>query len=137
VDDLTLENYITRYGWVYKRYDEALVAAVRSDAGDFPVAFQLTPPWLRLSAPILAPGRDRSIEYYTNLLELNERARLVRFAISEAGSVMLCLDLYSDPPPTFEQFRLALDVLTYYAETSLPHLQMETSDDEVGEEIET
>lgn len=136
MDAMTLENYITRYGWIYKRYDEALVAAVGSDAGDFPVAFQLSPPWLRLSAPILAPGRDRTIEYYTKLLELNERARLVRFAISETGSIMLCVDLYTNPPPTFEQFQLALDVLTYYAETSLPHLQMDTDDEEESEEDE-
>ncbi len=127
MDATLLENYITRYGWTFERYDEALVAGVSTDAGDILVAFQLAPPWLRLSAPALAAGSGRETEYYTKLLELNERSRLVRFALGEAGAVMLCTDLYTDPAPTFDQFALALDVLVYYAGVALPHLQ---ADDE-------
>lgn len=123
MDVSTLENYITRYGWAYERYDGVVVAVVRAAAGEFPVAFQLAPPWLRLSAPALAPGANRSNEYYANLLRLNERARLARFALDEGGDVTLCVDLYTTPPPTFEQFSLALDVLVYYADAALPHLQ--------------
>ncbi|MCZ2156794.1 MAG: YbjN domain-containing protein, partial [Bryobacterales bacterium] len=90
MDATLLENYITRYGWTFERYDEALVAGVSTDAGDILVAFQLAPPWLRLSAPALAAGSGRETECYTKLLELNERSRLVRFALGEAGAVMLC-----------------------------------------------
>jgi hypothetical protein len=133
LDATTLENYITRYGWVYSRYDDVVAAGVQSAAGDFLVTFQLALPWLRLSAPALAPGKDRPTEYYAKLLELNDRSRLARFALGESGDVMLCVDLYTDPPPTFEQFSLALDVLVYYAETALPHLQAGSGDEEEDE----
>lgn len=126
----TLENYITRYGWTYEQYDEVIVAGVQSTWGDYFIAFQLAPPWLRLSVPALAPGIGRSLEYYTKLLELNEHSRLARFALSNEGDVMLCIDLYTTPPPTFEQFSLSLDVLVYYAENALPHLQTESGDEE-------
>lgn len=133
MDASTLENYITRYGWTYERYEEVLTAGVQSTDGDFLVAFQLAPPWLRLSAPTLASGRARPAEYYAQLLELNDRSRLARFALSEAGDVELCVDLYIQSPPTFEQFALALDVLVYYAETALPHLQDAAGGDEEDE----
>lgn len=133
MDSTTLENYITRYGWTFERYDDVIAAGVGSAAGDFLVTFQLAPPWLRLSAPTLAPGVDRQIEYYTKLLELNDHTRLVRFALGESGDVMLCVDLYAAPPPTFDQFSLALDVLVYFAENALPHLQADTGDEEENE----
>ncbi len=122
MDSATLELYLTRYGWTFERYDETLVAGVGTAAGDLLIAFQLSPPWLRLSAPAYAPGHDRPAAFYAELLRLNDRARLVRFALDENDQVFPCVDLYLQPPPTYEQFALALDVLTYVAETALPHL---------------
>lgn len=133
MDSTTLENFITRYGWAFEKYDDVIAAGVGSDAGDFMVAFQVSPPWLRLSVPALAPGVDRNIKYYTRLLELNDRTRLARFALRETGDVMLCVDLYTTPPPTFDQFSLALDVLVYFAESALPHLQADLGDEEENE----
>lgn len=136
MDALTLENYITRYGWSYERYDELLVAGVRGDNGEFPVVFHLALPWLCLSVPALAPGDGRPAEYYRRLLELNERSRLARFALGETGDVMLCVDLYTDPPPSYDQFSLALDVLAYYADTALPYLQPDADADDAADDAE-
>lgn len=130
MDAGTLENYISRYGWTFEKFNEAIITGVQTSAGNILITFQLASPWLRLSAPILAPGKDRSNIFYTMLLELNDRSRMARFALRDTGDVMLCVDLYTDPPPTFEQFGLALDVLVYYAENALPHLQADTGDGE-------
>ena len=131
MDSATLEHYLTRYGWTFERYDETVVAVVDTAAGDLLIAFQLSPPWLRLSAPAYVPGRDRPAAFYAQLLRLNDRARLVRFALDETDQVFPCVDLYLEPPLTFEQFALALDVLTYVAETALPHL---ISDEDTAED---
>lgn len=133
MDDRTLGNYITRYGWTFERIDDVLVAGLETASGPMLIAFQLAPPWLRLSAPVLAPGKYRSVEYYTKLLELNERSRMARFALSEAGDVMLCIDLHTQPPPDLAQFSLALDVLVYFAENAMPYLQGEAMDKEEKE----
>jgi hypothetical protein len=136
VDLSLLENYITRYGWTYERYEEVVVAGVETDAGNFAVAFQLGPPWLRLSVPAIAPGQDRSLEFYTLLLHLNDRSRMARFTLDEADNVVLCIDLYLQPSLEFAQFEFALDVLAYIAETALPHLAGELTEPEEETEDE-
>lgn len=136
MDSATLELYLTRYGWTFERYDEALVSGVSTAAGNILIAFQLGAPWLRLSAPAYAPGHDRPASFYAQLLRLNDRARLVRFALDENDQVFPCVDLYVEPAPSFEQFALALDILTYVAETSLPHLigdEYASTREEMGE----
>jgi hypothetical protein len=134
MDHSALENYITRYGWNFERYDEVIVAGLETDTGNLLVAFQLSAPWLRLSVPAYAPGREQTGEFYANLLRLNDRSRLVRFALGEDGHVALCVDLFTQPALEYAQFELALDVLSYVAGTALPYLFGESNESEYDEE---
>lgn len=131
MDATTLKNYITRYGWSYEQYDQVVVAGLETAAGNLLIAFQLSPPWLRLSVPMLAPGNGRSADFYTQLLQLNERTRMARFGLSESGDVMACIDLYTQPELPFSQFELALDVLAYVADNALPYLQEASGEEEM------
>lgn len=122
MDSSTLENYISRYGWTYERYDEVVVSGLETVNGNCLIAFQLSPPWLRLSVPVYAPGKDGPAEFYADLLRLNHGSRMARFALDDDGHVTICIDLHTDPELNYAQFELALDVLGYIAESSMPYV---------------
>jgi hypothetical protein len=60
-------------------------------------------------------------EFARLLLKLKHQSRLVRFAIDDRDHLTLCLDLHAESGLDYAQFEVALDALTYSAETAHPH----------------
>lgn len=118
----TVETFITRYGWVFERHDDVLLAGLETDGDPLLISFLYSPPWLRISMPSFAPGRDKPTSYYLQMLRLNHETRLVRFAIDEQGDIVLCVDIYGAPEFDYQQFEVGLDAITYIGAEALPRL---------------
>lgn len=128
----TVASYLTRYGWVFERHDEVLVAGLETDGDPLLVAFQYSPPWLRISMPAYAAGESRSESYLRKLLRLNHETRLVRFTLDESGQVTLCCDIYCNPELEYQQFEISLDALTYVGIEALSRATSEAGDEDLS-----
>lgn len=129
MDVATVEQYLTRYGWTYDKHEDLLVAGMETDSTQLLVIFQFSAPWLRISLPVYAPGKNESAAFYSRLLQLNDSTRLARFSLSEHGHVALSTDIYCETELDYALFELNLDVITYIAETAYPQV-MSTFDSE-------
>lgn len=128
MEALTLEHYLTRYGWTYEKHGDVIVSGMETAVAQFLVTFQFSPPWLRISLPIYAPGQARSAVFYARLLQLNDTTRLARFTLTEQGHVALSADIYCEPTLAYALFELNLDIITYIAETAFPQVMGEGQD---------
>lgn len=129
----TVANYITRYGWIFERHeDDVLIAGLETGGDPLLVAFQYSPPWLRISIPAYAASEGRSENYLRKLLRLNHETRLVRFAIDDSGQVTLCCDIYCNPDLGYQQFEISLDALTYVGIEALSQVTSEAEDDNLS-----
>jgi hypothetical protein len=133
----TLQDYLRKYGWQYQRQEnDTLLAEFICDSSDevFLIVFQLSPPWLRICIPVYLPIlRERvSLELSQKLLELNYASRQIFFAISEAGDISLCADIYIAHDVNYEVFEISIDSITYVAEESfVPLMNLISFQDEI------
>jgi hypothetical protein len=125
MDIATVETYLKQYGWEFEQTeDDVIITDFAAGEAHFLVAIQLAAPWLRLCIPayLPTPADDRWPEVAKLLFRLNHQSRMVRFAADDHDQLTLCADLYTEGDLDYAQFEIALDALTYVAETAHPHL---------------
>jgi len=125
MDIAMIETYLQQYDWEFERAENnVLVTGFATEETRFLVVIQMAIPWLRLSVPAYLPLPTGAVwpDFARLLLKLNHQSRLVRFAMDDSEHLTLCLDLYTESGLDYAQFEVALDALTYVAETAYPYL---------------
>ena len=118
-----LENYLNQYGWSFERQGEnALITGFISESSEekFLLIIELLPPWLRFRIPFYLPTPIQSNWDYIakELLKLNYNSRQVYFGISDDEGIVLIIDVFMELDFSYDTFEVAVDLITYVAETS-------------------
>ena len=120
---LTIEGYLKKYGWEFHQSeDDVILTDFMSEDIEavFLVVIQLASPWLRLSIPAYLPLQTDKpcLDLCQQILKMNYLSRQVYFALGNSNEFILCTDLYVGSGLVYETFEIALDSLTYVAETA-------------------
>ena len=118
-----LESYLNQYGWSFEKQDEnILVTGFVSESSDekFLLIIELLSLWLRFRIPFYLPTPIQSDwDYITReLLKVNYSSRQVYFGISDDEGIVLITDIFIGLNLSYEAFEVAIDLITYVAETS-------------------
>jgi len=118
-----LENYLDRYGWNFEKQEEnTLITGFISESSKekFLLIIELLPPWLRFRIPFYLPTPIQSNwdHIAKELLKLNYNSRQVYFGISDDEGIVLITDTFMGLDLTYDAFEVAVDLITYVAETS-------------------
>jgi len=118
-----LESYLNQYGWSFEKQDEnILVTGFVSESSDekFLLIIELLSPWLRFRIPFYLPTPIQSKWDYIakELLKVNYNSRQVYFGISDDEGIVLMTDIFIGLKLSYEAFEVAIDLITYVAETS-------------------
>lgn len=123
ISSTDLEVYLNRYGWSFQKESEDIFITgfvSESSEENFLLSIQLLPPWLRFSIPFYLPPPTE--ENWGNLarllLQLNYNSRQVYFGISDDEGISLITDVYVESGLDYEAFEMAIDLITYVAESS-------------------
>lgn len=117
-------HYLDAYGWEYsKRDDTTVVTQFIAEECDtrFNLLVSASEHWIGLTIlPFLLKFPDSKHEKLLNqICKVNLDLKLARLAQTNSGEMVLCIDL----PVQFlseEFFHLALDIITYYADSLYP-----------------
>ncbi len=125
MDIVAIESYLKQYNWDFERTEaDTIITGFVADEAHFLVVIQLVAPWLRLSVPayLPLPANESWPEVAKLLFKLNHQSRMIRFGMDDHDQLTLSVDLYTEEGLEYFQFEIALDALTYIAETVHPHL---------------
>ena len=129
MDIKTIEGFLQNYGWSYEIHeDNSLLTGFVSDNISFLIKIQVSFPWLRLQIPAFLPipdvSEDLRLQLYSKLLQINDEIRMVRFAIDKHSHISLMIDLFvgEESGVGFSDFEVALDMLSYAADTTFAYL---------------
>ncbi|MBK8024167.1 MAG: YbjN domain-containing protein [Chloroflexi bacterium] len=117
-----LLDWLARYGWqAQTASEEAITLTFVGDDPEigFPVFMLLEEDWLRINIPLLIPAVPPAALL---ALRLNDQSRLARLAVDNDEMIAATVDLDVAAELTYETFELALDAVTYLAETASPRL---------------
>ncbi len=114
----TLSEYLNQYGWQFERADEATLATgFRGQDNEFRLFVSLTEAWVLLAiVPFVPPPSPVARLRFARLaLRLSYEMNLAKLALDPEGDVALLIELPA-AGLTYEQFALALDALTFWAD---------------------
>lgn len=118
-----LESYLNQYGWSFEKQDEnILVTGFISENSEekFLLIIELLSPWLRFRIPFYLPTpiQPNWDHIAKELLKVNYNSRQVYFGISDDEGIVLITDVFIGLNLSYEAFEVAIDLITYVAETS-------------------
>lgn len=123
----TAAGYLSQYGWSYERAEEQLlVSGFIGRDRDFQFFIQHAEPWLLVATTrfIPQPISECRERFMTEALRLNYEMSLAKLGVDPDGDVTLLVELPT-ADLSYEQFALALDTLTYWANNAyLPLLNL-------------
>ena len=131
MNNRNLQKYLERYGWEYQTLQEETLVTHFDTENDerFLITFQAEKPWLRISIPsFLTLPENVTSDFLTKLLTLNADSRMVKFAIQN-DIIVAMVELYYIETVSYKQFEVALDSLSYIAETAFQYLFQELGPD--------
>ena len=120
-----VQGYFARYGWDYEEQDEdSWATGFRGDHGRCSIHVRLTDDWVYFAVDPVVPGfvsPESTDDIRAVLLLANYEMSLAKFCVDPDGDVILAVEL---PREGFgyDQFAIALDALSYYAEEYAPVL---------------
>ena len=121
-----LRKYLESYGWDYQQSGEnTLITRFVGDNSDtqFNLVIDSGEHWVGLTVwpYLIAFPVDRKCELTEMVCRLNYDIKMARLAQTDSGGIALCVDL-----PTHslnkDMFFLALDIISYYADSLYPSL---------------
>jgi len=122
----TIINYFQEYGWKTTLAENGSVVArflAEKSNVEFNLLAQVSEHWVGLTVfPYLPPFTlERRSEFAQYICHSNLEIKFARLAQTDKDETVLCLDLPTSCL-TEDLFRLALDVMVYYADTLYPDL---------------
>lgn len=121
-----VSQYLRAYGWESSQSDDNKILVrflgERSDT-EFHVIIGIDENWIAITIwPYLPPfPPEKRLEAFQSLCQRNFQIKLARFALTDAGETVLCVDLPTKGL-TEHLFHLGLDVIYYYADVMYPDL---------------
>ncbi len=122
-----ITDYLSQYGWSYEQVDEQLlVSGFIGHNRDFQIFIQYAEPWLLIAITRFVPQPTPECRgrFLTEALRLNYEMSLTKLGVDPDEDVTLMVELPA-AALNYEQFALALDTLTFWAEHAyLPLLNL-------------
>ena len=119
-------DLFTRYGWIYETQEDkqTLLTGFRGQNAHFKIVVFLKEGWLSLSVLDYLPQipTEKRDQVYQYILEMNSKITFVRIALVDDGRVSFVVDLPAESRLDYNLFAMALDLLSYYADTAYPKL---------------
>ena len=116
--------FIDSYGWKYTKQsdDELLIVFTGENSNtEFHLVLGISENWLAITIwPYLFPfPPEKELEALKEICKVNFDIKMARLAMKTSGEITLCIDLPLNNL-TESGFHLALDLITYYADTLHP-----------------
>ncbi|MDX9953468.1 MAG: YbjN domain-containing protein [Anaerolineae bacterium] len=114
----TIEGFLKEYGWEYEIQDTVLATGFKGETNTFRLFIQPSEAWVLLAiVPFTPPPAPECVtRFFQQLARVNYELNLAKLSADADGDVALLSELPA-PDLTFAQFSLALDALSYYADT--------------------
>jgi hypothetical protein len=117
-----LQHLLAQYGWQPQSISDDVITLTyvgNDDEIGYPMFLLMEENWVRVNVPLLIAAVP-SVSLLA--LRLNSEARLARLVVDDDETITAVVDINTENGLTYETFEIAIDAVTYLAETASPRL---------------